>query len=97
MLWAVENGITARTTVTTFSPDATVTRAQTVSLLHCEAVSPVASGTSPFTDVSADAYYEAAVQWAVANNITAGTTITTFSPDSACARAQIVSFLYRAA
>lgn len=96
VLWAVEQGITSGTSATTFSPNATVTRAQTVSFLHREAGSPATTGANPFADVAADTYYAAAVQWAVANNITAGTTASTFSPDSACTRGQIVSFLYRA-
>lgn len=95
VLWAVEKGITSGTSATTFSPNATVTRGQTVSFLHRANGSPAVSGSSPFTDVAADAYYAAAVQWAVAENITAGTSATTFSPDAACTRGQIVSFLYR--
>ena len=95
VLWAVEKGITSGTSATTFSPNATVTRGQTVSFLHRANGSPAVSGSSPFTDVAADAYYAAAVQWAVAENITAGTSATTFSPDAACTRGQIVSVLYR--
>lgn len=49
----------------------------------------------PFTDVPADSYYADAVAWAVAQNITTGTSETTFSPDSDCTRAQIVVLLYR--
>ena len=51
--------------------------------------------SSPFTDVLADAYYAKAVQWAVEQGITAGTSATTFSPDMACTRAQMAAFLYR--
>jgi len=50
---------------------------------------------NPFTDVTADAYYHNAVLWAVENDITAGTSATTFSPANDCTRAQIVTFLYR--
>lgn len=49
-----------------------------------------------FTDVAADAYYIDAVLWAVKHKITVGTTLSTFSPDEGCTRAQIVTFLYRA-
>lgn len=52
--------------------------------------------STAFTDVSSDAYYYDAVQWAVENNITHGTTATTFSPKLACTRAQIVTFLHNA-
>lgn len=94
VLWAVEQGITNGTTATTFSPDATVTRAQTVTFLWRSAGSPTVSG-SGFADVASDAYYAGAVAWAVSEGITNGTTTTTFSPGSSCTRAQIVTFLYR--
>ena len=96
VLWAVEKGVTSGTSATTFSPDATVTRGQTVTFLHRNAGSPEVSGTMPFTDVEADAYYAKAVQWAVQQKITTGTSETTFSPMSDCTRGQIVTFLYRA-
>lgn len=94
VLWAVENGITNGTSATTFSPDATVTRGQTVTFLWRYDGTPAAGGVS-FADVPADAYYSAAVAWAVENGITNGTGANTFSPDAACTRAQIVTFLYR--
>ena len=54
------------------------------------------SGTAlPFTDVAEDAYYTDAVKWAAANGVTVGTSATTFSPDDACTRGQIVCMLYR--
>lgn len=96
VLWAVEKGVTSGTSATTFSPDATVTRGQTVTFLYRNAGSPEVSGTMPFTDVEADAYYANAVQWAVQQKITTGTSETTFSPMSDCTRGQIVTFLYRA-
>ena len=52
---------------------------------------------NPFQDVPSDAYYFEAVNWAVANNVTNGTSETTFSPDVGCTRAQVVTFLWRAA
>ena len=94
VLWAVEQGITSGTSATTFSPNATVTRGQTVTFLWRAAGSPAASGSS-FSDVSADAYYAQAVAWAVKENITAGTSASTFSPDAHCTRAQIVTFLWK--
>ena len=95
VLWAVEQGITNGTTATTFSPDVTVTRAQTMTFLWRYSNSPKASNSS-FTDVAADAYYAAAVAWAVEQGITNGTTSATFNPNDPCTRAQIVTFLYRA-
>lgn len=94
VLWAAENGITTGTGDTTFSPDATVTRAQTVTFMYRAAGSPAVIGSS-FSDVAEDAYYADAVAWAVEEGITAGTGGNTFSPDAACTRAQIVTFLYR--
>ena len=95
VLWAVEHGITAGTSATTFSPDATCTRGQIVSFLWRYEGKPAANASNPFTDVKPGAYYEPAVLWAVANGVTAGTSATTFSPDATCTRAQVVSFLYR--
>ena len=96
VLWAVEKGVTTGTTETTFSPDAVVSRAQVVTFLNRYDGSTASEGSNPFTDVSSDAYYAGAVNWAVANNVTTGTTATTFSPDEDCTRAQIVTFMYRA-
>lgn len=95
--WAVENKVTTGTSATTFSPDATVTRGQSVTFLWKANNSPAAEGTSAFTDVAASAYYASAVNWAVEKGVTSGMSATTFSPNSNCTRAQIVTFLYRAA
>lgn len=95
VLWAVERGITAGTSVTTFSPDATCTRGQIVTFLY-RADGAATAGNNPFTDVADNAYYADAVRWAVAESVTAGTSATTFSPDASCTRGQIVTFLYRA-
>ena len=96
VLWAVENGITTGTSETTFSPNESCTRAQCVTFLY-RAVGSAATAKAIFTDVSADAYYAPAVDWAVEKGVTDGTSATTFSPDAVCTRAQIVTFLYRAA
>ena len=95
VLWAVENGITKGTSDTTFSPNMTCTRAQIVTFLWRSEKSPAAGTANPFADVKSDAYYADAVLWAVKENITKGTTNTTFSPDADCTRAQIVTFLWR--
>ena len=96
VLWAVEQGITKGTSDTMFSPDATCTRAQIVTFLWRSQKSPAAGMANPFADVAADTYYIDAVLWAVKHNITVGTTVSIFSPDEECTRAQIVTFLYRA-
>ena len=95
VLWVVENGITKGTSDTTFSPNMTCSRAQIVAFLWRSEKSPAAGTANPFTDVKSTAYYAVAVLWAVKENITEGTTNTTFSPDADCTRAQIVTFLWR--
>ena len=95
VLWAVENGIAKGTSDTTFSPNMTCTRAQIVAFLWRSEKSPAAGTANPFADVKSDAYYADAVLWAVKENITKGTTSTTFSPNADCTRAQIVTFLWR--
>ena len=95
VLWAVENGITMGTSDTTFSPDATCSRAQIVTFLWRYEKSPAAGTANPFADVKSTAYYAGAVLWAVKEDITKGTTNTTFSPNADCTRAQIVTFLWR--
>ena len=95
VLWAVENDITKGTSDTTFSPNMTCTRAQIVAFLWRSEKSPAAGTVNPFADVKSAAYYADAVLWAAKENITRGTTNTTFSPDADCTRSQIVTFLWR--
>ena len=95
VLWAVENGIAKGTSDTTFSPNMTCSRAQIVTFLWRSEKSPAAGTANPFADVKSTAYYAGAVLWAVKEDITKGTTNTTFSPDADCTRAQIVTFLWR--
>ena len=95
VLWAVENGIAKGTSDTTFSPNMTCSRAQIVTFLWRSEKSPAAGTANPFADVKSTAYYADAVLWAVKEDITRGTTNTTFSPDADCTRAQIVTFLWR--
>ena len=96
VLWAVENGITKGTSDTTFSPDASCTRAQIVTFLWRAGGSPAVSGNSAFSDVASDVYYAAAVAWAEKNGVTGGIGGGLFGSDNTCTRAQIVTFLYRA-
>ena len=95
VLWAVENGITKGTSDTTFSPDATCSRAQIVTFLWRANGSPAVSGNSAFTDVASDAYYAAAVTWAEKNDVTGGIGGGLFGSNNNCTRAQIVTFIYR--
>lgn len=96
VLWAVENGITKGTSDTTFTPDASCTRAQIVTFLWRANGSHAVSGNSAFSDVAADAYYAAAVAWAEKNGVTGGIGGGLFGSDNNCTRAQIVTFIYRA-
>lgn len=93
--WAVENNITSGTSGMEFSPDETCTRAQAVTFLWRANSQPSAAESNPFADVAAGSYYADAVQWAVANGITSGTSATAFEPDAPVTRAQVVTFLYR--
>ena len=95
VLWAVENGITYGTSQTTFSPNNTVTRGQTVTFLWRMEGEPKVNTSNPFKDVKSGQFYTNAVLWAVKNGITYGTSETTFSPNNPCTRAQIVTLLYR--
>ena len=97
VLWAVENGITNGTSADAFSPDAACTRGQAITFLHRAAGIPETDETNAFADVNTDAYYANAVDWAVKQEITNGTSNNTFSPNSDCTRGQAVTFLYRAA
>ena len=96
VLWAVENGVTTGTSATTFSPNAPCTRGQIVTILQRSLNETAKETNNPFTDVAPNAFYANAVLWAVANDVTKGTSATTFSPNANCTRGQIVTFLYRA-
>ena len=97
VIWAADKGITGGTSATTFAPNGICTRAQAVTFLWRAAGSPAPKSMNSFADVPADAYYAKAVAWAVENGITSGTGGGKFSPNATCTRAQIVTFLYRAA
>ena len=89
--WAKDSGVSDGT-----APQANVTRAQMVTMLWRAAGSPAPQTMSSFADVSADAYYAAAVAWAAEQGITNGVSATQFQPNGACTRAQIAALLYRA-
>ena len=93
--WAVENGITTGTGDGKFSPDATCTRAQSVTFLF-RAIGKLVDSKAEFSDVLTDSYYANAVAWAVVNGVTNGIGDGLFGPNNSCTRAQIVTFLFRA-
>ena len=93
--WAVENGITTGTGDGKFSPDATCTRAQSVTFLF-RAIGKLVDSKAEFSDVLTDSYYANAVAWAVENGVTNGIGGGLFGPNNSCTRAQIVTFLFRA-
>ena len=92
--WAIENGITTGTTTSTFSPDATCTRAQAVTFL-ARALKAKAASAAEFSDVPTGSYFADAVAWAAANGVTEGIGGGLFGSDNDCTRAQIVTFLWR--
>ncbi len=95
--WAVENGVTSGTSDTTFSPYETCTRGQVVTFLWRAKGCPKPNMTNNiFTDVADNAYYNEAVLWAYENNITSGTSATTFSPEETCTSGQVITFVWRA-
>ncbi len=97
VMWALENNVTSGTSDTTFSPHASCTRAQMITFLWRASGSPKAEGTDDrFEDVSENAFYYDAVQWALEKGITSGTTDTTFSPNDPVTRAQAAVFLHHA-
>ena len=93
--WAVENGITGGTGEGMFSPDATCTRAQSVTFLYRASGSPAVSDKAEFSDVSTTAFYADAVAWAAKKGITTGIGGGLFGSDNDCTRGQIVTFLWR--
>ena len=94
--WALVRGVTTGTSETAFSPDSPCTREQIVTFLWRAAGSPRPErSTVPFTDVRRNFAYKA-VCWAFEQGITTGTSETAFSPDAACTREQVVTFLWRA-
>lgn len=96
--WAVKNGIAAGTDAKHFSPDAACTRGQAVTFLWRAAGCPAPTlAENPFADVKPTDYCYDAVLWAVQTGVAKGMSASTFSPDAACTRGQIVTFLYRAA
>ncbi len=96
VLWAEETGVTLGTSETTFSPSDVCTRAQIVTMLYRYAGEPAAeTDSSNFEDVNSSAFYYDAMQWAVENYITYGTSATTFTPSRTCQRAEAITFLYR--
>ena len=94
VLWATEQGITKGTSATTFGPNDLCTRAHVVTFLYRLAGSPSFCNAA-LADVSPKHFASQAIAWAAANGITTGTSLTTFSPEQTCSRAQIVTFLYR--
>ena len=97
VLWALNTGVTAGTSATTFGPMETCTRGQVVTFLWRAAGKPEpTSKKNPFTDVKSSDYFHKAVLWAVQEGITAGTSADEFSPDQTCSSAHIITFLFRA-
>ena len=95
VVYAYENGLFSGTSDTTFSPNASMTRAMLVTVLYRLEGQPTVSGRSGFSDVKLNSYYEDAVTWAADNGIVNGTGTTTFSPNANVTREQMAAILYR--
>ena len=93
--WAVKSGVTSGSSATTFSPSGICTRAHVVTFLWRAVGSPEMTSANPFSDVPAGSYFEQPVLWAVSEQITNGTSATTFSPEQQCTYAQVLTFLWR--
>ena len=93
--FAYENGLFAGTSDTTFSPNASMTRAMLVTVLYRLEGQPTVNGRSGFSDVQYNGYYEDAVTWAADNGIVNGTSTTMFSPNANVTREQMAAILYR--
>ena len=94
ILWAAENGVTAGTSDTTFSPGNPCTRAHVVTFLWRAQGKPAATGAAPLADSFPQGYYTDAVRWADAAGLLDGTG-EAFAPSALCPRADIVTYLYR--
>ena len=93
--FAYENGLFAGTSDTTFSPNASMTRAMLVTVLYRLEGQPAVNGRSGFSDVQYNGYYEDAVTWAADNGIVNGTSAVTFSPSENVTREQMAAILCR--
>lgn len=97
VLWAAEEGITHGVGGDRFAPHDTCNRAETVAFIWRAEGAPAQTGESCFRDVTDSDWYCQGVLWAVDNGITHGVSADRFGPYEPCNRAQIVTFLYRAA
>lgn len=94
--WLVAEGITFGTSGTTFDPGGNISRAQVAAMLFRQAGSPQSSGTTPFTDVPATAYFHEAVAWMADEGITLGLTESFYGAAEMLSRGQAVSMVARA-
>jgi hypothetical protein len=91
---AVERGWFEGVSQTTFAPDTALDRAMFVTLLWRMNGAPTGSGTTPFTDLTAD-WYQEAVSWGYWDHVTEGVNADRFAPTQALTREQLVLMLYR--
>ncbi len=93
--YMLNNGYMNGVSSTAFDLDGAVTRAQFVTILYRYAGSPAVSGSSPFADVSSNAWYGKAVMWGAANGVVKGVSANRFDPDAPLTREQLATQLYR--
>ena len=94
VLWAVEKNITSGTSKTTFSPNATCSKAQILSFLWRANGSPEPTAANPFTDVKTNDYFYKAALWAAEKGLVSGST---FGANADCTRAMTVEYMWKAA
>ena len=94
VLWAVEKGITAGTSATTFSPNTDCSVAQILTFLWRANGSPKSSGSNPFTDIKSGDYYAEAAVWAYEKGMVSGST---FGGNTPCTRSMAVTYMWKAA
>lgn len=95
VVFAYQQGWMKGTSASTFSPNETLTRAMAVQTLYNLSGTPQVQNDNPFADVQQGDWYYQAVTWAAENDITAGTSETTFSPDDSITREQLAMMLYK--
>lgn len=93
--WVQSRGLMSGTAQGVFNPNAPMTRAMLVTVLHRAAGNPASEAGLGFIDVSEDAWYAESVGWATANGIVSGMSATVFAPEDSITREQIATLLYR--
>ena len=95
--WAAASGIVTGTSAVTFEPDRPMTRAEFATVLHRYVGPPAPGGANPFSDVPSGSWFNEPVRWMVGQDITTGTSPTTFDPNRSVTRGEAATFMWRMA